>query len=162
MPSGRQVLRGGRLEGADGQDRGVLAACTVARFAFSVEAGSWAFLDEAWRYPAHSPRDLCVLEAIPPPPGTWLPMNGLVYSRHGALNTEMAGGDLDGDLVQASWLHRRCVSPGMRAATALSCQRKDAVSALCQIALWAALIQFPVPRSHAGVREGGAERIAIR
>ena len=69
-------------------------------------------------------------------------MNGLVYSRHGALNTEMAGGDLDGDLVQASWLHHGCVSPGMRTTTVLSCRRKDAVSALCQIALWAALIQF--------------------
>ena len=112
MPSGRQVLCGDRLEGADRQDRSVLAACIAVSF-FCVETGNWALLAEAWRYPAQSPRDLCVLEAIPPPPGTWLPMNALVFSRHGALNTEMAGGDLDGDLVMASWPPGCCVSPGM-------------------------------------------------
>ena len=68
-----------------------------------------------------------MLDAVVSFPGTWLPMNLLVFSRHGALNTEMARDKyLDGDLVQAPWLHCCCVSSRVRGIMSLSCQRKDA------------------------------------
>lgn len=56
---------------------------------------------QVWRYPCQSPRDLCVLEAVEPPPGSWLSTNCLTLSRYGHVNTKLAGGDLDGDLNQA-------------------------------------------------------------
>ena len=64
---------------------------------------------EVWRYPAQSARDVIVLEAVAPPRGSLLSMSCLVLSQHGPVNTLLAGGDLDGDLNQASW-RGSCVS----------------------------------------------------
>ena len=51
-----------------------------------------------WRYPCHSVQDIELQEAIMPPNLRLLPSNCLVLSRHGRVNSRMAGGDLDGDL----------------------------------------------------------------
>eukprot|EP00439_Symbiodinium_sp_Y106_P026115 s1668_g3.t1 len=67
-----------------------------------------SLLFQVWHYPSQSPRDAIVLEAVEPPPGSWLSMNCLVLSQHGPVNTLLAGGDLEGDLNQASWW-RSCV-----------------------------------------------------
>ena len=56
---------------------------------------------KVWRYLAQNIQDMTVLEAVQPPRGTWLPNNTLVMSRHGVINSKMAGGDVDGDLIQA-------------------------------------------------------------
>ncbi|CAE7622706.1 PREP1 [Symbiodinium sp. CCMP2592] len=63
-----------------------------------------------WRYPCHSPRDMCVLEGVEPPSDYSgpLPRTSILLSRKGLLNTAMAGGgssgssqlidgDIDGD-----------------------------------------------------------------
>ena len=54
-----------------------------------------------WRYPCHSPQDICVLEAVCPPEGCFGPieLNCIIYSPHGNLSSLLAGGDLDGDGV---------------------------------------------------------------
>ncbi|CAE7464859.1 unnamed protein product [Symbiodinium sp. CCMP2456] len=50
----------------------------------------------AWRYPCHS-------VSVPPPVGVGIADNAVTYSDEGHGNTLMAGGDLDGDLVQISF-----------------------------------------------------------
>ena len=68
-------------------------------------AGVSPFLAWVWRYLCQSARDLCVLEAIEPPTGTWLSLNCLTFSMHGLVNSRLAGGDVDGDLNMAAFLH---------------------------------------------------------
>mgnify|MGYP003388289347 CR=1 FL=1 len=70
-----------------------------------VMQGGVAHIGEAvmYRCPTHAPWDIQVTMAVDPPT-SWLklwktlPDNCIVLSRWGAVNTAMAGGDLDGDL----------------------------------------------------------------
>ena len=51
------------------------------------------------RQPCHTIYDIEIWEAIEPPPDMQvLPLNGIMISALGYVNSEMAGGDLDGDL----------------------------------------------------------------
>ncbi|CAJ1386402.1 unnamed protein product, partial [Effrenium voratum] len=58
---------------------------------------------QVWRYPCYSVRDVQIFEAVRPPPGAAVPRNCIVYSAEGFGNTDMAGGDLDGDGVLFSF-----------------------------------------------------------
>ena len=49
------------------------------------------------------------MTVVTPPPGAMLPNNTLLYSRHGDMNSKLAGGDVDGDLCQADWPACPCV-----------------------------------------------------
>ena len=60
---------------------------------------------QVWRYPCQGARDLVVLNAVRPPPGTWVAMNCITLSREGAVKSLLAGGDVDGDLNMAARLN---------------------------------------------------------
>ena len=49
---------------------------------------------KVWRYPARCAQDATTVTVV-------LPNNTLLYSRHGDMNSKLAGGDVDGDLCQA-------------------------------------------------------------
>ncbi|CAE7927751.1 unnamed protein product [Symbiodinium sp. KB8] len=57
------------------------------------------------RYPAQCAQDATTVTVVTPPRGMMLPNNALLYSRHGDMNSKLAGGDVDGDLCQVSFWH---------------------------------------------------------
>lgn len=51
-----------------------------------------------WRYPLHLPTDVAMHIAVRSPKGCILARNALYLSRHGMVNSELARGNLDGDI----------------------------------------------------------------
>ena len=57
-------------------------------------------MSEVWRYPCHSPLDVCALEAVKLDASAGpLPQNAILFSRAGDLNTKMAGGNSSDKLL---------------------------------------------------------------
>ena len=74
-----------------------------------------------WHCPCHLFTDMEQWTAVRPPPGTFLANNCKYVSTDGYGNSNMTGGDLDGDIIFSALLHGSCKSCARQLPSLMKC-----------------------------------------